>query len=138
MIKHTQEPWVVVPSIPEEGSECFWVQGCNGQPLGTIDGPQYGLQEANAARMVACVNACQGIPTEELEAEGLFNTVGKQLVQAQTSLSKLQTAARALEVAANTVAYYYDKRPENFAASLESLRRATVEVRALIENGEAK
>lgn len=30
-------------------------------------------QEANAARIVACVNACAGIPTEALEAQNMLS-----------------------------------------------------------------
>lgn len=58
--KHTPGPWIAIHSIPEEGSECFWLRAqpggtiCRGfsQEIGTINGPQSGEQEANA-RLIA-------------------------------------------------------------------------------------
>ena len=55
--RHTPEPWLAQHSQICKGSlavsDCFRAE--DGSP------------EANARRIVACVNACQGIPTENLE-----------------------------------------------------------------------
>lgn len=49
--KFTPGPWSFVPSIPEEGVECFWIE--NGvQQITSINGPQNDGQEANA-RLIA-------------------------------------------------------------------------------------
>lgn len=36
---------------------------------------------ANARRIVACVNACRGLPTDELEQKGLVAAVGTELLE---------------------------------------------------------
>ena len=67
---HTKEPWHTLgrgvlghdmPGVSKHVATC-----------GRIDGPHKDkvaeeMGEANAARIVACVNACVGIPTDELE-----------------------------------------------------------------------
>lgn len=53
MIKHTPGPWSAVPSVPEEGSECFWLRSGNGAQLGSINGPQNDEQTANANLVAA-------------------------------------------------------------------------------------
>lgn len=74
MIAHTEEPWEIdeptqiwAPSIAE------YVAITNVEPeLNLV--PQE-VQEANARRIVACVNACEGFDTVHLEAvpnKGLF------------------------------------------------------------------
>lgn len=70
--KHTPGPWIAIHSIPEEGSECFWLRAqpggtiCRGfsQEIGTINGPQSGEQEANARLIAAApelLEACQAM-----------------------------------------------------------------------------
>lgn len=55
-MKHTPGPWRIVP----EGFHSTLVS--EGQPeIGQI------IHEANARRIVACVNACEGINTKDLE-----------------------------------------------------------------------
>lgn len=68
MSEHSKEPWRVGP-----GSWVVSDQGVN--PIVGADDPLYGggclvaesVCEADGRRIVACVNACAGIPTEELE-----------------------------------------------------------------------
>lgn len=64
--QHTSEPWSYQASIPEEGYECFWINSGSRQ-ISSFDGPQNEEQFSNVRRIVACVNACAGYTTEELE-----------------------------------------------------------------------
>ena len=65
----------------------------NGQSVGSADGTGVcevwprdengfpdGEGRANARRIVACWNACHGLPTDELEQKGLMCAVGTQLL----------------------------------------------------------
>jgi hypothetical protein len=64
--KHTTEPWVIHDvSINQKELQLY---GAGRQYIGTIEGIMYNHAntEANADRIVACVNACAGIPTEDL------------------------------------------------------------------------
>lgn len=44
-----------------------------------ITGGSIALQEANAARIVACVNACEGVDTEDLEHGCYEKLIGKHV-----------------------------------------------------------
>ena len=74
-MQHTKEPWVEIETEcdvigSQTTNETGWLfqlrrcrPGFNGQ---------VGIeQEANARRIVACVNACEGIPTGVLEKQGM-------------------------------------------------------------------
>jgi len=66
-MSHTKEPWSYQASIPEEGYECFWIiSRC--RQISSFDGPQNDEQFSNVRRIVACANACAGIPIDMLEA----------------------------------------------------------------------
>lgn len=71
--KHEREPWVL--------------GGCSGRmvttPSGYVgDGFIADVDtKDNARRIVACVNACRGLPTDELEQKGLVAAVGTQLLE---------------------------------------------------------
>ncbi len=69
MNQHTPEPWVIDGQCAAAESD----QVNNGFFTAICKGPD---GEANARRIVACVNACEGISTEDLEAVprlGLLN-----------------------------------------------------------------
>ena len=40
MSEYTKGPWEAVGSIPEEGVDCWWLNGAGGELIGTINGPQ--------------------------------------------------------------------------------------------------
>jgi methyl coenzyme M reductase subunit C-like uncharacterized protein (methanogenesis marker protein 7) len=67
MIKHhTPEPWIC-----NENEYDDYIWGSNREMIAESRGTGAGLpQEANRRRIVACVNACNGLPNELLEAEG--------------------------------------------------------------------
>lgn len=72
MSKHTQEPWKV----------CHWKDDRRGFEIADRNQNRVGfdMTEANASRIVACINACRGLPTDELEQNGLAAAVGAQLL----------------------------------------------------------
>lgn len=65
MTKHTPEPWTANPNLKGDGSFAgtlaIWTNSLQPKYIGEIP------LDANARRIVACVNACAGIPTEALE-----------------------------------------------------------------------
>ena len=64
-MNHTKEPWSFSPA--ENGLEWGVEAGKWGVAI-CADAPGDGTSEANARRIVACVNACAGIPTDQLES----------------------------------------------------------------------
>ncbi|HYD33091.1 MAG TPA: hypothetical protein VEA39_00855 [Methylophilaceae bacterium] len=64
--KHTQEPWIVTGSERVKYVEAR-VGGGMLQEIASCMIVEHGNHEANARRIVACVNACAGIGTLELE-----------------------------------------------------------------------
>ena len=73
--KHTPGPWEVVPSIPEEGYNCFWLKGPNGENLADISGYQSDQTKQANAQLIArapdllAENEELHIRIEELENE---------------------------------------------------------------------
>lgn len=64
-VKHSPEPWNSSGrSIPLDGVDECPVYDANGKSV--VDVAWYENGAENAARIVACVNFCRGIPTEEL------------------------------------------------------------------------
>ena len=85
MMSHTPEPWAIHPTNPSAPNDLvIHVPGNSPVPYhryiarifhpessvpGTTSlAPPPEIAEANARRVVACVNACAGIATEDLEA----------------------------------------------------------------------
>ena len=66
MSKHTQEPWKV--QHPHAGQRGWEIADSSGLNQVSQD-----VTEANARRIVACVNACAGVDTALLEAGELDN-----------------------------------------------------------------
>lgn len=71
-MSHTKEPWIVNGSIRIESEHEHGIVN-DGWIIGDLSGQD---AKENARRIVACVNACEGIPTDDLEMSpknGLFN-----------------------------------------------------------------
>ncbi len=89
-VQHTPEPWKIGDGKPPFAS---WA----GQILGQHSDGEFILAtcnqnypedaKANARRIVACVNACRGIPTEDLEA---VEEPGRQFVHLSTWKNTIQ------------------------------------------------
>lgn len=108
--KHEREPWVL--------------GGCSGRmvttPSGYVgDGYIADVDtKDNARRIVACVNACRGLPTDELEQKGLVAAVGTQLLELEQQRDGLLVAL------------------EELASDVEALMKESGGVYGLHQNGE--
>ena len=76
MSEHTKEPWrVAEESFDNDGIHESVIRGLDDRAAIAVTlefGPNNpGMREANARRIVACVNACEGIPTGVLEKQGM-------------------------------------------------------------------
>lgn len=112
MSKYTQEPWKV----------CHWKDDRRGFEIADRNQNRVGfdMTEANARRIVACVNACRGLPTDELEQRGLVAAVGTQLLAADDRTEgqerEIRKLARTTADAENKLADALNQRDELLAA----------------------
>jgi len=88
MSKHTQEPWAtssgrIYPAGEARSTVASVARDIKDWTL---------FNEEDARRIVACVNACRGLPTDELEQKGLVAAVGTQLLDADQQRDELLTA----------------------------------------------
>jgi hypothetical protein len=89
--KHTPEPWKLYRNDQSVG-DVVGHAVCDVWPRGD-DHIASEEGKANARRIVACVNACRGLPTDELEAKGVVSAVGNQLLDMDRKLHKAEVAA---------------------------------------------
>jgi hypothetical protein len=93
-----------------------------------------GMREANARRLVACWNACEGVPTEVLEAQqagGLPWSVADQIeqrVQRDELLAALKQALPFMEAESviSGYGYFRPSNPNNFNPDPESCTEAEI------------
>lgn len=85
---HTPEPWIF--SETSKGADGIWDQ----QYLMMIARLEPSLRaKANARRIVACVNACEGIPTEQLEKDfAMSYEAHKSEVKSETKAAQARVA----------------------------------------------
>lgn len=137
MSEHTKEPWKVgygpdqCLTVIGTRSDVAWVFN---PAVGLNDTSRsYAVDEANARRIVACVNACQGLDTGDLEATGLVSAVGYQLIGLTKQRDMLLTALEALLEHEGTVDH---TGIGNFPA--EALQAARAQAQAAIDSVKAK
>ncbi len=90
-MEHTKEPW----NIRELGDDCFITAAIEpgmayGPEIMGDDYTGYGgeaRKRADARRIVACVNACAGIPTEHVERCNAINAVD-EIIKERNALTK--------------------------------------------------
>lgn len=118
MSKHTPEPWEYscgaifqergsVSIARTHGAELF--QGA----MTDRDAISERIKE-DARRIVACVNACRGLPTDELEQKGLIAAVGSDLLELDGQLAEIKQQRDELlaaleDIIAYNVQYATDK-----------------------------
>lgn len=106
MSKHTKEPWNAV-EVDNDSDTFVKVCHANGGTIAKlwidVDDKEFSdEQRENARRIVACVNACRGLPTDELEQNGLVAAVGDLLLKADDRAEGQEREIRRLaSVAAN-------------------------------------
>ncbi|MFB0774276.1 MULTISPECIES: hypothetical protein [Aeromonas] len=126
---HTPEPW---HECAEGECGCGQILGPGSVYITTVKDP------ATRRRIVACVNACRGLPTDELEQKGLVAAIGTQLLDVEQQRDGWQTALgtvlatipdaeiiRASGTVGDAVAYFtqlHQQRDELLAA-LEEVHR---------------
>ena len=74
-MKHTKEPWIIGGTVLDEYEDYVRaIEDDIGAIIATtcING-EFHTRDANAKRIVACVNACAGIANETLERYTLYN-----------------------------------------------------------------
>ncbi|TNI56543.1 hypothetical protein CF126_08800 [Aeromonas dhakensis] len=96
MSKHGKEPWNAV-EVKRDEDELIQIRASNGAIIARlwidVDDKQFSdEQRENASRIVACVNACRGLPTDELEQKGLVAAVGNQLLDLESLCDDLMVA----------------------------------------------
>jgi hypothetical protein len=92
--QHTHEPWLVSARQDEPRQRKIGTGEEGWLGVALVFGDTEEEADANGRRLVACVNACAGIPTEALECQ-----TKKELTKKLTDTSKELLAA--LEVLAN-------------------------------------
>lgn len=86
--KHTDEPWHLGTGFLAIYDQYGWgVAGVTEHPHQVS-----GERVANARRIVACVNACRGLSTDELEKHGLVSAVGTELIELEKQRDQLLAA----------------------------------------------
>jgi hypothetical protein len=101
-VKHTAEPWKV--QKPHAGNRGFEIADSSGLNQVCQD-----VNEANARRIVACVNACRGLPTDELEQRGLVQAVGAELIELTNQRDQLLAALKNLDEAYCSFSFDMDR-----------------------------
>ena len=106
MSKHTQEPWQVHHDIDAGEWPMIMAGGVvagkiianvNPKSFCCVGGDFVEMPSAdNARRIVACVNACRGLSTDELEQHGLVSAVGYELMELTKQRDELLEAAKAV------------------------------------------
>ena len=94
--KHTAEPWLVEGLMGTDSSGMHALFHCG---VGLRHGSYIKEQEANARRIVACVNACAGISTELLKDR---RPLRESIISAESKIEHLWQQRDAL-LAANIV-----------------------------------
>lgn len=115
MSKHTPEPWV-------RGDRLLDIVSSKGNLVARLAGTvgKCEIEDANLRRIVACVNACRGLPTDELEQKGLVAAVGTQLLasddRAEGQEREIRKLARTTADAENKLADVLNQCDELLAA----------------------
>ena len=136
--QHTPEPWIsnglsikqdfqMIGLGPESGQTIACVMG------GDKSGPHFVESntevEANARRIVACVNACAGIPTDDLEqcpSGGLFhladhaNELVKQREELLAALEAVNESAVCFAKNEYSISAYAISKVEDAIASVKA------------------
>ncbi|WP_459575862.1 hypothetical protein [Aeromonas enteropelogenes] len=124
MSKHTKEPWVLF-EVGDRHVHLCPASAAKKTSILTVteeDGVTFAAVYSNddARRIVACVNACRGLPTDELEQNGLVAAVGTQLLKADDRAEgqerEIHRLANVAANAENQLADALNQRDELLAA----------------------
>ena len=99
MSKHTPEPWSLLEAgdsikhqvpVSSDRTSILTIATEGAIAFGAV----YSADDAR--RIVACVNACRGLSTDELEQHGLVSAVGYELMELTKQRDELLEAAKAV------------------------------------------
>jgi hypothetical protein len=102
--KHTKEPWMLMPC--PHVNDTAWIIGANGKKVTMVDAEYCGNNSdtADLRRIVACVNACVGIDTGNLECIALsLSPLTHEELQASFEASQSRAADRISSLEAQLV-----------------------------------
>jgi hypothetical protein len=110
-MSHTKEPWIIVPGGRFDPEVIITTQhrldGRKAEICGMdveFTGHHGDEQKANTRRIVACVNACAGIPTDTLETIPSWSSAGvKTLADVEKQRDELLAALEAFTSARVTL-----------------------------------
>lgn len=122
-MSHTKEPWrVAEESFDNDGIQESVIRALGGRAViaVTIDFVENNpnMREANASRIVACVNACAGITTEGLEATARQGSTLCELMNEQTA--RIGEVERKL--------FQAEKQRDELLGALETLARSLPQI----------
>lgn len=125
MGKHTQEPWKLYRNDQSVGDARGYAV-CDVWPRGD-DGMASEEGKANARRIVACVNACEGIDTDLLE-----KATGMRLDQASVKqpeiIDELNVAVASLNEAAGMMKWFDVAEAQKMLRSADAISAIIVKV----------
>lgn len=103
-MSHTKEPWKIDSDSAYSESQLNadgYIRDDEEYICTTGDGKNW---EADIRRIVACVNACRGLPTKELEDHGIVSAVGNVIGQLEQRNAELDALSSAISRDCNAVA----------------------------------
>lgn len=152
-VTHTPEPWTAMPTPPAAYDDHGWrsLAMCGSSWMvaapasvvlqiegGIVAGKRWD-SEANARRIVACVNFCAGLSTEIIENSRCGEHQQVLLKERDTYRElcvELTNAMRNLEISANSADYCYARNGGNFAHALAKLKVDAENARELFTKAE--
>ena len=93
-----------VPTTDNTNAAYIFRERCS-KPDFSISGNGFATK---ARRIVACLNACRGLPTDELEKSGLVSAVGTEIIELAKQRDQLLAALD--EIARNKPRLMHDER----------------------------
>lgn len=140
MSKHTPEPWEL--HYDENSGEWPMIMAggiVSGKIVANVNPssfciPAHGFVDMpsldNARRIVACVNACRGLPTDELEQKGLIAAVGAELLELDCKINEMADLLRDLRPGA--VIHHHNSTVIGNAAGVERYSALIERIDALL------
>lgn len=94
-MEHTPTPWRVSRANPSPTTGEWMIAGLSNGYLAEVRDCGGGGVAENARRIVACVNACEGLDTSQLEQFGLGTAFGTSLFDVTAQRDQLQSQLEA-------------------------------------------
>jgi hypothetical protein len=117
MTEHTKEPWAITHN-EHVGWELFSDddRGGTGEPIAQF------VEEEDAIRALACVNACEGISTEDLERWRLFTP--DAIYERDTEIEQLKATIAELVAACEESIRILDFYPDAYGLLESAIAKA--------------